>query len=169
VSKVSATASIVLGIFAMLGYGVEDVIAKIMLSNRNAIRIAVVSQTIGTILILVVALTYDLALPSLTVIYLALICGVISAFVLSSYYLALSLGRVSIVSPILSCMSVVAVVLSLCVLGESLTGLQLSLISLVFAGILLVAFEKSETKDSPHKLSVLLALMAALLSGCNIT
>ena len=167
-SKVSATTSIVLGIFAMLGYGVEDVIAKTMLSNRNAIRIAVVSQTIGTVLFLAVALTYDLALPSSTIICLALISGVVSAFVLSSYYLALSLGKASIVSPMFSCMSVVAVVLSLWILGESLTSLQLSLISLVFAGILLVAFEKSETKDSAHKSSVLLALLAALLGGGGI-
>ena len=152
----------------MLGYGVEDVIAKTMLSNRNAIRIAVVSQTIGTILFLAVALTYDLALPSPTIICLALISGIFSAFVLSSYYLALSLGKASIISPTFSCMSVVAVVLSLWVLGESLTGLQLSLISLVFAGILLVAFEKSETKDSAHKLSILLALLAAVLGGGGI-
>jgi drug/metabolite transporter (DMT)-like permease len=165
---VSATASIVLGILAMLGYGVEDVLAKTMLSNRNAIRIAMVSQAIGISLFLVVALSCDLALPSLTVIYLALVSGAISAVVLGSYYLALSMGKASIVSPILSCMNVVAVALSLWVLGESLTGLQLSLISLVFVGILLVAFERSESKDSARKLSVLLALLAAVLGGGNI-
>ena len=164
----SATASIVLGILAMLGYGVEDVLAKTMLSNRNAIRIAMVSQAIGISLFLVVALSCDLALPSLTVIYLALVSGAISAVVLGSYYLALSMGKASIVSPILSCMNVVAVALSLWVLGESLTGLQLSLISLVFVGILLVAFERSESKDSARKLSVLLALLAAVLGGGNI-
>jgi len=165
---VSNAAPIVLGMCAMLGYGVEDVIAKAMLTKRNAIRIAVVSQAMGSLLFLGVAITYDLALPSLAVIYLTLISGVVSAVVLCSFYFALSLGKVSIASPILSCMNAVAVTLSLCILGESLTRLQLSLIVLVFVGILLVAFEKSETQASTRKLSVLLALLAAVLGGGNI-
>jgi len=168
VSRVSATASIVFGIFAMLGFGVADAIAKTILSSRNAIRIAMVSQALGSILFLVVALLFDLALPSLSVIYLALISGAISAVVLGSYYLALSLGKASIVSPIASCMNVVAVALSLWVLGESLTGLQFSLISLVFIGILLVASDFSKGKDSTRKASVLLALLAAVVGGGNI-
>jgi uncharacterized membrane protein len=165
---VSATASIVLGVFAMLGFGVGDAIAKTILSSRNAIRMAIVSQAIGTIMFLVVAVSFDLALPSLSVIYLVLISGAISAIVLSSYYLALSLGKASIVSPIASCMNVVAVALSIWVLGESLTALQFSLIALVFIGILLVASDFSKTKDSARRLSVLLALLAAVLGGGNI-
>jgi drug/metabolite transporter (DMT)-like permease len=165
---VTATASIVFGIFAMLGFGVGDAVAKTILSSRNAIRIAIVSQAMGTILFLVVALSFDPALPTLPVIYLVLISGALSAVVLSSYYLALGLGKASIVSTIASCMNVVAIALSLWILGESLTGLQFSLISLVFIGILLVASDFSKTKDSARKISVLLALLAAVLGGGNI-
>lgn len=167
-STVSATASIVLGIFAMLGFGVADFIAKTILSNRNAIRTALVSQAMGTVLFLAVSLLYDPVLPNLTVVYLALISGFLSAGVLCSYYLALGLGKASVVAPIASCLNVVAILLAIWILGETLTAFQLLVITLVFVGILLVAFDRPGRKDSARKISIILALFAALLGGGNV-
>jgi len=168
VHKVSAVASIALGVLAMLGFGVADFIAKIILTYTNAIRTVLLSQATGTVLFLGVALSYDRAFPSLTVVCLALIAGVLSAVVMCSYYLALSLGKASVVASISSCLTAVAIVLSVWILGESFTSLQLSLIVLVFAGILLVAFEKTKGNESSRTLSIVLALMAALLGGGNV-
>ena len=168
VNKVSAAASIALGILAMLGFGVADFIAKVILSYTNAIRTLLVSQAMGTVLFLSVALTYDRALPSLTVMSLALIVGVLSAVVMCSYYVALSLGKASVIAPIASCLTAVAIVLSILILGEAFTNLQLSLIALVFAGMLLVAFEKTKGNESSRTVSVVLALMAAVLGGGNV-
>lgn len=164
----SAAASIALGILAMLGFGVADFIAKIILSYTNAIRTVLVSQAIGTVLFLGVALSYDRALPSLTVVWLALIAGAVSAVVMCSYYLALSKGKASVVAPITSCLTAVAIVLSIWILGEAFTNLQLSLIALVFTGILLVAFEKTKRHGPSRTLSIMLALTAALLGGGNV-
>jgi transporter family protein len=164
---VSATISILLGISGMLGFGVADFIAKAILSRTNALRTALISQSIGTLLYLGVAIVYDLAVPDNTLLFLTLISGTLSAVVLSSYYLALSLGKASLVSPIASCLSVVAVVLSLLVLGETLTGPQLSVIAAVFCGIILVAFDRS-SNESSRKVSILFALLAALLGGGNV-
>jgi drug/metabolite transporter (DMT)-like permease len=164
----SATASIMLGILSMFGFGIADTIAKSILSSRNAIRIAVFSQAIGTVLFLLVALVFDPFLPAFAIICLALVSGVLSAVVLSSYYLALGLGKASIVSPISSCMTVVAVSLSLRILGESLTLSQLALVSLVFVGIILVASDFSDQKEAGRKLSIILALLAAVIGGANI-
>ena len=168
VTTLSATASIMFGILSMLGFGIADAIAKTILSSRNVIRIAVVSQAIGTSLFLIVALGLDPFLPGFAIIFLTLMSGALSAVVLGSYYLALGLGKASIVSPIASCMTVVAVALSFWVLGESLTWSQLALISLVFVGIILVASDSSVPKESGRKLSVILALLAAIIGGANI-
>jgi drug/metabolite transporter (DMT)-like permease len=168
VHEVSAVASIALGILAMLGYGVADFIAKIILSSRNAIRTVLISQAVGAVPFLAVALSYDRAFPGFTIACLALIEGAVAAVVLCSYYLALSLGKASVVAPISSCLTAVAIVLSVLILGESFTRLQFSLIVLVFAGILLVAFEKTKQSKSSHVLSIALALVSALLGGGNV-
>lgn len=168
VTTLSATASLTFGILSMLGFGTADAIAKTVLCSRNVIRIALFSQAMGTILFLLLALGLDPFLPSFAIICLALISGALSAVVLGSYYLALGLGKASIVSPISSCMTVVAVALSLWVLRESLTTSQLALISLVFVGIILVASDFSGQKESGRKLSIILALFAAVVGGANI-
>jgi uncharacterized membrane protein len=164
----SATASILLGIASMLGFGVADFIAKGTLTRTNAILTALISQSIGSLLYLGAALTYDRVLPSVALTSLALISGLISGVVLCAYYVALSLGKASLVAPIFSCLTVVAVVLSLLILRETLTGLQLFLITIVFVGIVLVAFERKQGGEALPKLSLALALSAALLGGGNL-
>jgi len=153
----------------MLGFGVADFIAKAMLTKTNVIRTALISQGIGSLLYLVVVLAYDRVLPGLALLSLALFSGLISGAVLCAYYVALSLGKASLVAPIFSCLTVVAVVLSFLILGEALTLLQLSAIALVFLGIMLVAFERNDAGgDSSHKLSLIIALAAALFGGANL-
>ena len=168
VFAMSATASILLGIVAMSGFGVADFVAKTMLTRMNVIRTALISQGLGSFLFLAAALVFDRALPSVPLMGLALLSGVISAAVLSGYYAALSLGKASLVSPIYSCITVVAVVLSFLILGESLTRLQLSAIAVVFVGIILVAYERKDGGDSSRKLSVIIALLVAVLGGGNL-
>ena len=152
----------------MLGFGVADFMAKAMLTKTNVIRTALISQCIGSSLYLVAALALDRAFPSVALVGLALFSGVISGGVLCAYYVALSLGKASLVTPIFSCLTVVAVVLSFLVLGEALTRIQLSAIALVFVGILLVAFERNYGGDRSRKLSLILAFSAAVLAGGNL-
>jgi uncharacterized membrane protein len=152
----------------MLGFGVADFIAKIMLTRTNVFRTALISQAIGSFLYLGAAVGYDRVLPSTAIVGLALFSGVISGVVLCAYYVALSLGKASLVAPIFSCLTVVAVVLSFLILGESLTGLQLFAIALVFVGIILVAFERDGRGDSTRKLSLIVALSGAVLGGANL-
>jgi len=152
----------------MLGFGVADFTAKTMLTRTNAIFTAFISQSIGSLLYLGAALAYDRAYPSASLAGLALFSGVISGVVICAYYLALSMGKASLVAPIFSCLTVVAVALSILILRESLTPLQLSSIVIVFVGIMLVAFEREGRKISPRKLSLALALSASILGGANL-
>ena len=165
----SATASILLGILAMLGFGVADYVAKTILTRGNVFRTALLSQGIGSLLFLGAALAYDRVLPSTALVSLALFSGLISSGVLCSYYVALSVGKASLVAPIFSCLTVAAVVLSFLILGEALTDLQLSAITLVFMGIVLVAFERNDGRTEKwRKLSLILALSAAVIGGANL-
>jgi len=165
----SATASILLGIVSMVGFGVSDFIAKALLTKANVIRTALISQGIGSLLYLAAALAYDRALPSVSLLSLALFSGALSGAILCAYYVALSLGKASLVAPIFSCLTVVAVVLSFLILGETLTPMELSAIAIVFVGIVLVAYEgKTGSADRSRKLSVIVALSAAILAGANL-
>ena len=165
----SATASILLGIAAMLGFGVADYLAKTLLTKANVFRTALISQGIGSLLFVVAAFAYDRMFPSVALFSLALFSGLISGAVLCGYYAALSLGKASLVAPVFSCLTVVAVALSFLVLGETLTDLQLSAITIVFLGVVLVALERNTGgAERPRKLSLLLALSAAVIGGANL-
>ena len=165
----SATASILMGVMAMLGFGVSDFIAKAVLTKANAVRTALISQGVGSLLYVGAGLGFDRGLPNMSLVGLALFSGILSGATISAYYVALSLGKASLVAPIFSCLTVVAVTLSVLILGENLTIPQLSAIALVFLGIVLVAFEKrSGETDLSRKLSVIVALAAAIMAGANL-
>jgi len=169
VSVMSATASLLMGVLGMLGFGVSDFIAKTILTKANAIRTALISQGVGSLLYFGAGLGFDHALPNLSLVGLALFSGILSGATISAYYIALSLGKASLVAPIFSCLTVVAVMLSVLVLGENLTIPQLSAITLVFLGIILVAFERrGGGADLSRKLSVIVALAAAVMGGANL-
>ena len=163
-----AAASILFGLGAMLGFGVSDFIAKTMLTRGNVIRTALISQAVGSFLYIAVALAYDRVLPGVAIVGLALFSGAVSGAVLCAYYVALSLGKASLVTPMFSCLTMVAVALSFLILGETLTWLQLSAIALVLLGVMLVAFERDGGRDSSRKVSLVIALSAAVLGGANL-
>ncbi len=93
----NSTVSIVLALSAMAGFGVADFFTKVILSKAPALRTALISQGVGTVLFLGVSLYFDFGVPSNSVIYLTLLSGVLSAIALCSYYVALSLEKASLV------------------------------------------------------------------------
>jgi uncharacterized membrane protein len=159
--------SIIFAVAAMLGFGVADFIAKTMLTKANVYRTVLFSQSIGTLPFLVGALAYDWVVPGQSVVFLAICSGGLSAAVIFSFYKALSLGKATLVSPISSCLTVVAIVLSVSILGENLSGTQALLIIAVFCGILLVAYQTSSMKSHASNVSILFALVVVFLGGGN--
>jgi len=167
-TALNSALSLVFAITAMLGFGLADFIAKAILTKANVYRTLLISQTIGTVPFLGVALMFDFNPPSQSILPLALCSGALSAIVMLSFYSALRLGKATLVSPIASCLSVFAVVLSVVVLGERLTVAQLILIVAVFVGIVLVGLpERTNGKASHFYLSILLALLVIFLGGGN--
>jgi len=163
----SVLVSILFGVSAMLGFGFADFLAKAILVKANALQTVFISQVIGSILYIGLTLVYDLATPDRSLLFLSAVSGCLSAIVLFAFYKALSLGKASVVSPLTSCLTVVAVVLSLFVLSERLTIIQIFIIASVFLGTLLTAFERRDTRSGSSNLSILFVLVVVFLGGGN--
>jgi transporter family protein len=164
----SLSLSILFAFSSMLTFGVGDFMAKTILSKAGAFRTLAVSQSIGCVLYLGVAVAFDLAVPDASLVLLAVLSGGLTTVNSLAFYKALSLGKASLVSPVNSCIIVVAIILSFLILGEKLSWLQISAITLVFAGILLAAFQKPVSRPGESNLSLLFALLAVFVGGCNV-
>lgn len=157
---------VIFAIGSMLGFGLADFIAKAILTKSNTYRTLLISQSIGTVPFLV-AISFDPTLPNQTILILTLVCGAMSAALMVTYYSALRLGKATIVSPVSGCISAFAVVLSVLFLHETLTIAQVTVVTAVVFGILLVAFSKNREDSSSSRLSIALALVVVILGGGN--
>jgi uncharacterized membrane protein len=159
--------SISLAIASMFGFGFSDFFAKTIVSKASAYRTVLVSQAVGTVPFLALTAVYDFAVPDVSLLLLAILSGGLSSFYLLSFYKALSLGKASLVTPISSCLIVVAVVLSVSILGETLSLTQILLIAIVFSGVLLIALQKTAARSSASDASIMLSLVVVFGAGSN--
>jgi len=159
--------SVIFAISSMVGWGLGDFIAKTVVAKASAYRVVLFSQCVGSLPFFLVTFMYDWTVPDGSLVFLTALSATLSTVILYSFYQALKLGKASIVSPVSSCMTVVAVVLSVTILGEALTMPQILLISTVFVGILLVAVQGSDTRSTASNVSILLALLVVFFGGGN--
>jgi drug/metabolite transporter (DMT)-like permease len=151
----------------MAGMGLGDFVAKTVVAKASAYRTVLISQCAGTVPFLLATLMFGWAVPDGSLVLLAALSAAMSTITLYSFYQALKLGKASIVTPVVSCLTVVAVVLSVTILGEAVSMLQILLISTVFLGMLFVAFQSSDTRSRASNVSILLALLVVFLGGGN--
>jgi uncharacterized membrane protein len=151
----------------MIGFGLADFSAKTIVSKASAYRTVLFSQAVGTIPFLALTIAYDRVVPDQSLLVLCILSGSLSSLYLLSFYKALSLGKASIVVPISSCLVVVAVLLSVSILGETLNSVQGLLVAMVFSGILLIALQKSTVRSSASDASILLSLVVVFGAGSN--
>jgi len=163
----SESASILYAVTSMVGFGLADFFAKTIVSKTSAYRTVLISQAIGSIPFLGLTLLYDFAVPDERLLLLTILSGALSSLYLFSFYKALSLGKASLVSPVSSCLTVVAMVLSVTVLGERLTLPQAVLIAIVLGGILLIALQKGAPRTAASNASILLSLVVVFGAGSN--
>ena len=159
--------SVLFAITSMIGWGLGDFIAKTVVAKGSAYRAVLFSQCVGSLPFLLVTFMYGWAVPDGSLMFLTALSAAMSTITLYSFYQALKLGKASIVTPVASCLTLVAVVLSVTILGEAVSMLQILLISTVFLGILLVAVQSSDTRSRASNVSILLALLVVFLGGGN--
>lgn len=132
---------ILLGLIAMLGWGIGDTLSGIISKEQGSLKIAVWSQFPGIVLLLALALIYKV--PQISAYYLILQLADAAILTLSAvaFFEAMKIGEISIVSPISASWAAFTVILSLLLLGESVGLLQYMGIALAITGTALASFK----------------------------
>ena len=153
---------ILLGLVAMLGWGVGDTLSGIISKEQGSLKVAAWSQFPGIVLLLALALIYKV--PQISAYYLLL--QVADAVILTlsavAFFEAMKIGEISIVSPISASWAAFTVILSLLLLGESAGKLQYIGIALAIAGTALASFKLEGAIGIRHSKRALGADMAFL-------
>ncbi len=130
------------GLGAALMWGLTDVSASFAGRRIGSLRVLAASQVVGMSVLLGIAAVNGLALPTDPGILLAaVLVGAAGTFAYLSFFTALRIGPLSVVSPITAAYGGLTVVLAVVVRGESLTGIQalgaaVATIGVVLAGLI---------------------------------
>jgi drug/metabolite transporter (DMT)-like permease len=134
-------AGVLLGLIAMLGWGIADFLAARALKTTAALRLLFWTQSIGLLFFLCIMLVLK-QVPALswTLIIITLFCALASAAGYMGYYKGLEVGKVSIICPLSASWAIVTVLITVICFGESLTMIQGFAVLLVIAGGVLASF-----------------------------
>jgi drug/metabolite transporter (DMT)-like permease len=127
-----------LGLIAALCWGSTDVSAAIAGRRLGSLRVAALVQLSSLALILVLCAIRGSWFPTrLEDILISTVTGVVAAGAYLSFFTALRIGPLSVVSPVVSAYGGLTVVLAVLVRGESLSPLQALGALLATAGVIL--------------------------------
>jgi len=152
-----------LGILLALGsstlWGVADFSGGLVSRRLPTLAVTVVSQSAGFVALLVVLAVRGFPLDGRSF-WIGLLAGVGGGAGLAAFYKALSLGTMSIVSPLAACGALVPFVVSLAT-GERPSGLALGGAAAALAGAVLASAEERRAGTRERARAVVLALVAA--------
>ena len=132
---------LLLGLGAALMWGLTDVCAAISGQRLGSLRVLATSQLAGVVALVIVAMALGEGLPTDPAIILAgVLVGLAGAGAYLSFFTALRIGPLSVVSPIAAAYGGLTVILAVIILGESLSlgqaaGAALATIGVVLAGL----------------------------------
>ena len=135
------SAGLLLGLGAALMWGLTDVCAAIAGQRLGSLRVLAASQLAGACVLVIVAVALGEGLPTDPRAILAgILVGLAGAGAYLSFFTALRIGPLSVVSPITAAYGGLTVVLAVIVRGESLSpgqaaGAALATIGVVLAGL----------------------------------
>jgi len=160
--------AIAISLVASVCWGSTDFLSGLA-SRRTAVPIVVLGvEAVGLIIILAVALLTSEPLPATRWLVQAAAAGVLGVSGLALFFLALSLGKMSVVAPITSCGAAIPAIVGVAT-GDPFTGLLAAGLVAALAGIVLVSLEaehEGETHpDRSGRLPLVLAGLAAIGFG----
>jgi drug/metabolite transporter (DMT)-like permease len=154
--------AIALALGSSLVWGLADFSGGALTRRLPTFTVTVVSQAAGFVALLVaVAVRGDVGGRSLA---LGLLAGVGGGIGLAAFYRALSLGTMSVVSPIAACGAVVPFAISLAS-GERPRGLAVAGAGAALVGAVLASAEERRSESPERARAVALALGSALALG----
>jgi drug/metabolite transporter (DMT)-like permease len=140
------------GLGSMVGWGTADFFAKKTIDEIGDIRTLFWQQLIG-IVPLGALFLINPDTPNFGYLdpWFLIILGITSALLYLPLYTGFGKGQVSLLSPIFASYSVVVVLLSVLILGESLSLSRITAIIITFLGILLISTDLQDLGKSFHK------------------
>ncbi|MFH1106701.1 MAG: DMT family transporter [Candidatus Micrarchaeota archaeon] len=135
---------ILFGLLAALGWALSDIVGSRVTRRLGPATTLLFSAASGVFFYFVAFAFFPPALPSAGVLQLILVSLAFFTAANVAYFLALSKGDVSVVSPITASFAVPVVAISVLFFHESLSALQFLLIGVVIAGTILISFKWSE-------------------------
>ncbi len=140
---------IIFGIVSLLGWGIADLLAKVVITKFGGIRALFIQQLVGLLFIGAYCFIF-LTIPviSFELMILLAVTSIFATFGYVMFYKAMEYGNVSIVSPIVSSWAALTVVLSVVFFSEVLSILQFFSILLIFFGIFLTSIVWKDFKKS---------------------
>jgi drug/metabolite transporter (DMT)-like permease len=155
-----------LALFLALGssivWGAADFSGGSLTKRLPAFAVTVVSQAAGFVaLVVVVAIRGDVGGRSFA---LGLLAGIGGGAGLAAFYRALSLGTMSVVSPVVACGAVVPFAVSIAT-GERPSGLALAGAGAALGGAVLASVEERRASSPGRARAIALAVVAAIALG----
>jgi drug/metabolite transporter (DMT)-like permease len=154
---------VLLALSASLMWGTADYLGGLLTRSREVFSIVLVSQLAGLVLIACVVAGRGVGWPGGEAMLPAALAGVLGAFTIVVFYLALSYGPVSIVAPILAASAAIPVVYGL-LAGERPSALQLAGLCVTLAGVILVSLTTGDGHARGRR-GVGFGILAAVMLG----
>lgn len=126
------------GLIAALCWGSTDVLATIGGRRLGSLRVVAIAQLTSLIIAVAVAIGLGVTFPNDPVVLVAsAVFGIVAAGAYLSFFTALRIGPLAVVSPVVAAYGGLTVVLSVAFRGESLTGIQAVGAALATLGVIL--------------------------------
>lgn len=161
--------AILLSLVASACWGTADFTGGLVTRRASVVGVLLVVEGTGLAIILVVLAVTREALPPIDAVLYAIAAGVCGVSALGLFYQALSIGTMSIVAPISACGAALPVMVGV-VSGDRLsavvaTGLVVTMLGVILASLEATVEEETHQHTARSRLSILLALGAALGFG----
>jgi drug/metabolite transporter (DMT)-like permease len=159
---VSALA-VVLALTSSATWGVADFAGGLLARRLPTISVTVISQAAGFAALLVALAIAGGAVDGRSL-WIGVIAGVGGGIALAAFYKALSLGTMSIVSPIVACGAIVPFAISLAT-GERPSSLAIAGAALALSGAVIASSEERRAPEANRARAVAIAALAAVALG----
>jgi drug/metabolite transporter (DMT)-like permease len=159
-------AAVLLALASSAAWGVADFSGGLVARRLSTLAVTVVSQAAGFVALLIVFAASGGSLDTRSF-WLGLLAGFGGGAGLAAFYKALSLGTMSIVSPVAACGALVPFVLSIAT-GERPSTIALAGAAAALAGAVIASVEERRAPSAARAHAVMLAIVAAGALGLFI-
>lgn len=143
------TSGIIYGLIAMLAYGLSNAIVKIPAKNVGSVKTIFYRNVITVPMLFIIFLLFlPLSTLSIQFIFIAFMISLFGYLPLFSFFKALGMGKVGIVTPIANSSVVFTILLSILFFHESLSTVQFFSIGMIVSGIILISLDFNDLKKS---------------------